>query len=117
MRQRNVGDALIVVVRYFGGIQLGASGLVRAYSSTAVSALDAACVEERVETIEATIRCSYEHESLVRRITASSEAAIREVRYEDLVSFRVRLRADLAGELHDRLRDVSDGRIVMDVGS
>ena len=41
LQHKNVGDVLLVVVRYFGGIKLGAGGLVRAYSSTASGTMDA----------------------------------------------------------------------------
>ena len=43
MQHRKITNALIVVTRYFGGIKLGAGGLVRAYSQAASSVLDA-CV-------------------------------------------------------------------------
>ena len=52
LRARHVVDAVVVVTRYFGGVLLGAGGLVRAYSGTAALAVDAA----RVVTIEPTVR-------------------------------------------------------------
>lgn len=42
LRKRGIDQAQILVVRYFGGILLGAGGLVRAYSEAAAKALDAA---------------------------------------------------------------------------
>lgn len=48
LRKRGVDQAIILVVRYFGGIQLGAGGLVRAYSKAASMALDAAIPLEMV---------------------------------------------------------------------
>ncbi|HSN24065.1 MAG TPA: YigZ family protein, partial [Methylomicrobium sp.] len=42
-------DVLIVVIRYFGGIKLGAGGLTRAYSNTAKKVIDEAVIESFVE--------------------------------------------------------------------
>lgn len=52
LRARHVVDAVVMVTRYFGGILLGAGGLVRAYGQTAALAIDAA----KVVTIEPTVR-------------------------------------------------------------
>lgn len=51
-------DILIVVVRYFGGIKLGTSGLIQAYRQAAIEALEAAQIIEK--TIDETIRISFQ---------------------------------------------------------
>ena len=48
LKNRNLKDTTVVVTRYFGGIKLGAGGLVRAYSSSTSLALDKAGVEENL---------------------------------------------------------------------
>ena len=52
-------DAAIVVTRYFGGILLGAGGLVRAYSASARDAVAAAKIVTYAEYTEFRVRCSY----------------------------------------------------------
>ncbi len=47
IKKLNVKDTVVVVTRYFGGIKLGAGGLVRAYSKSAAAGLEAAGVVER----------------------------------------------------------------------
>jgi len=47
LRQRNMTDLVAVVTRYFGGVMLGAGGLVRAYSSAVSTGLDAAQILQR----------------------------------------------------------------------
>lgn len=67
LRKEDVTDAVIVVTRYFGGILLGAGGLVRAYSASAKLALDAAVVKECKPFVRFGITCGYgEYQKLGR---------------------------------------------------
>ena len=56
---KDLTNTLVIVVRYFGGIKLGVSGLQNAYKVAAREALDAAVVEER--TIQETYRVTFEY--------------------------------------------------------
>lgn len=55
----NLTDILIIVVRYFGGIKLGTSGLTNAYKQATIDALDNATIEER--TVDSIINVSFEY--------------------------------------------------------
>ena len=59
IKKSGADDCVIVVTRYFGGILLGASGLVRAYSTAAKSAVDAAGVVTYESYREFTLECGY----------------------------------------------------------
>ena len=56
---KDLTNTLVIVVRYFGGIKLGVSGLQNAYKVAAREALDAAAIEER--TIQETYRVTFEY--------------------------------------------------------
>lgn len=56
---KDVTNTLVIVVRYFGGIKLGVSGLQNAYKVAAREALDAAVIEER--TIQEIYRVTFEY--------------------------------------------------------
>ena len=56
---KDLTNTLVIVVRYFGGIKLGVSGLQNAYKIAAREALDAAVIEER--TIQETYRVTFEY--------------------------------------------------------
>ncbi|MGX8698805.1 MAG: YigZ family protein [bacterium] len=60
-RAREVGDFVCVVTRYFGGILLGAGGLVRAYSKSASLALEAAGVARLMALTTLSVICTYAH--------------------------------------------------------
>ena len=55
----NLSDILIVVVRYFGGILLGTSGLINAYKTAAAEAISAATVVEKIATVRYRISFDY----------------------------------------------------------
>lgn len=64
LKNRGLKDTAVVVTRYFGGIKLGAGGLVRAYSSTTSLGLDTAGVEENVLSSVYKITFGYDKYSL-----------------------------------------------------
>ena len=59
IRKSGVSDAVVVVTRYFGGVLLGAGGLVRAYSRAAKLAIDEAQIVTREPFCDLTLDCSY----------------------------------------------------------
>ena len=61
-------DILVVVVRYFGGIKLGVSGLINAYKTAAADALNQAQIVEKIVTKRHKVRFSYEEMNKVMRI-------------------------------------------------
>jgi len=62
----SIGEIVVVVSRYFGGIKLGAGGLVRAYSSSVQLSIDALALKKVVATIPAEICFPYKLESQIR---------------------------------------------------
>ena len=56
---KDLTNTLVIVVRYFGGIKLGVSGLQNAYKVAAREALEAAVIEER--TVQETYRVTFEY--------------------------------------------------------
>ena len=83
----NTQDALIVVTRYFGGILLGAGGLVRAYSKAAASAVDCADMVRVEPAAVMTVEIDYSRygslEGYIRQ-----RASVDEVLFSDVVSIR-----------------------------
>ncbi len=59
LRKQDIQNAVVVVTRYFGGILLGAPGLVRAYTAATVEALALAGIAEYAPFIFFSLRCSY----------------------------------------------------------
>ncbi len=68
LKSRELLDALVVVVRYFGGTKLGIPGLIEAYGSAAADAIDAAPRAERILTKPVEIRFAYPQTAEVGRV-------------------------------------------------
>ena len=66
LNHRGVGDVMVVVVRYFGGIKLGTGGLTRAYSQATTAVMDVLLTEQQVEKVCVQVTCLFALESFVR---------------------------------------------------
>lgn len=114
LRHQQLEGVLATVVRYFGGVKLGAGGLVRAYTDAVAQALIDAPLQPLV--MQAALRCAvpYDAEGVVRRELSAASASLNEVRHESLVHFGFSLPADRAQALKNRIQDVTQGRVAWD---
>ncbi len=104
-------DTLIVVVRYFGGILLGASGLANAYKTAARDAIDHATIVER--TIDCRYRLSFQYENTndVMRILKDFNIKPENPQYDMQCSLEVTVRQSLSVRFYDTVADLRTVRI------
>lgn len=93
LQHKDVGDIIIVVTRYFGGIKLGAGGLVRAYSAAAQQAIDELTVEQQVDLFTLQVTSDFKHEQFVRHLVTQHNGDINNVAYSENVSMTIALPA------------------------
>lgn len=112
LKNEQIVDCCIVVVRYFGGILLGTGGLSRAYSQGCKIALEAAS-PVRME-LSSEIRCTaaYSLWNSVQYAAQKMNVQITDVAYTDSVSFTVTTRKKDADECIRILADITDGKIL-----
>ena len=99
-------DVVVVVVRYFGGIKLGTSGLIAAYRAAAREALGAAVIVERHITEQFTVTFPYIAMNEVMRAVKNSSADIIAQNFDNSCSLTLEIRADDAAALRSRLLDI-----------
>lgn len=101
-------DIVIAVVRYFGGIKLGTSGLIQAYRAAAAEALAAATVVEK--TVDLTIHISFDYLLLndVMRIIKDEQPAVLSQDFDNLCTMTLSLRADSMPRLRSRLENLRE---------
>lgn len=111
LRHQDLEGVLATVVRYFGGVKLGAGGLVRAYTDSVAQAL---LLAQKVPIIRLqAMRCTapYALEGMVRRELDAAGAHLDAVAHGDEVLFDFSLPAQDAGALRTRLDNAGHGRI------
>jgi uncharacterized YigZ family protein len=112
LRHQDLEGVLASVVRYWGGVKLGAGGLVRAYTDCVAQALLQA---EKVPLLrQVQLRCTvpYALEGLLRREIEQAKAQLLGVQHGAQVEFSFALAESAAAALVARLNDAGQGRIV-----
>lgn len=87
LRRREVTDTLAVVTRYFGGVMLGAGGLIRAYSGAVSEALDTIGIVERVPLSVVNVTANYDDAGRIENAIRARELALTDVLYAMDVTF------------------------------
>ena len=116
IRKRELTDTAIVVVRYFGGILLGAPGLVRAYSGAASLAVNAAGIVRMTPLASLHVSVSYQNWQRVENAAARMGLALEEPSYAEEVSCVIGVAPGDMESVQSALRDACAGRIAMTVG-
>lgn len=111
LRHQDLEGVLATVVRYYGGIQLGAGGLVRAYTDCVAQALKNATKVPIVKV--RTLHCAvpYALEGLLRREIDAAEGSLLSVQHGDEVEFVFSLADSAADTLVAHLNEAGQGRL------
>lgn len=111
--QMMIGEGLtnlvVVVTRYFGGIKLGTGGLVRAYTSSAKLALDAAGVHSVCEMCRIKVIFDYTHLAKVQKLAGNGGFELDEVSYGEKVTADVLTSSEDEEKVKKLLADVTSG--------
>ncbi|MCD8043664.1 MAG: YigZ family protein [Tannerellaceae bacterium] len=99
-------DILVLVVRYFGGIELGTSGLIVAYRSAAAEAIAAAEIIEKTVDEVMTVIFEYPMLNSVMRIVKEDNPEVLEQLFDMDCRMTLRIRKGEAGKLRGRLEKV-----------
>ncbi|WP_342119281.1 IMPACT family protein [Pseudoduganella sp. OTU4001] len=111
LRHQDLAGVLAAVVRYYGGIKLGAGGLVRAYTDCVAQALLTA---EKIAIVRySALRCSlpYALEGRLRRELAAAGAELLAVAHGERVTLAFRVAEQAAAALAARLDDAASGQL------
>lgn len=108
-------DILVIVVRYFGGIKLGTSGLIVAYKTAAAQAIAEAEVVEKTVDEQVTVLFEYPFMNDVMRIVKEESPEVISQSYDMDCVMTLRIRKSQMPRLRARLEKVETARIPDDV--
>ena len=110
LRHHDLDGVLGMVVRYYGGIKLGAGGLVRAYTEAVAAAVAQAQRTERIAMTELAVEVGYADEARVRRWLEQQGYAVLGFAHGAAVNLTLQLPAAERGQAEEALRDLTQGR-------
>lgn len=107
INSRELTNILVVVIRYFGGVKLGTSGLIVAYREAAAEALSAATMIEK--TIEETVTFTFPYVMMnsVMRVVKELNPRIVEQKYDETCIITLAIKRSMAPMLEERLNKLA----------
>jgi uncharacterized YigZ family protein len=112
LRHHDLDGVLAAVIRYYGGVKLGAGGLVRAYTDAIASALQDAPRVERIAQTSLTVSIDYADEARVRRWIEQGQFTLADSAYGMDVRLTVQMPVTAEDAARAALRDMTQGRAV-----
>ena len=100
-------NVLVIVVRYYGGVNLGTGGFIVAYRTAAADALDHATIETRLVEEVITYSFPYPMMNAVMRVIKEMQPRIVSQTFDNTCSISMSIRQEMAPVLRDRLEKLS----------
>lgn len=91
IQHKGIGDVMVVVSRYFGGVKLGAGGLTRAYGNATEAVLSTLPLTRHQILLHRQLHCDFSHEQPLRHWAAQHKASVVSVEYSGAVSLALSL--------------------------
>jgi uncharacterized YigZ family protein len=105
----SVGDVVVVVTRYFGGVKLGKGGLIRAFTGAVQHALRACVTKEHIDEVDVNVTLPYTAIDAVRRALGREGVAITNEVFGEIVTLVARVPVDRLEEIGQQLADATAG--------
>ena len=116
IKKEDLRDVVVVVTRYFGGIKLGAGGLVRAYTKGAKVGIEAGIVIEKVKYTEVKIKIEYTQLGRIQNEIMNLGFKVKDTIYSEDVEIIVYSKTEDVHSLTDRMIDITSGTADVSLG-
>lgn len=91
LQHKQLGDIMLITIRYFGGVKLGAGGLVRAYSQSAQLAIEQCPCRAVIPLLQGVVAADFSAEQPLRHWLALRQGQMQAVEYGDLCRYTIAL--------------------------
>ena len=112
IKEKNLTNVIVIVTRYFGGIKLGANGLIRAYHHAAELGLDSAKILEVKSMLEVQLDFEYSFYNAIDRYIRQKNFPIESTSFENDISMKILIPPDMQKMLSDDLNEISSGNVL-----
>lgn len=109
LRREGVTNVVCVVTRYFGGVLLGAGGLLRAYTKSAKDALDAAGISVVRRWVECELPCNYSQAERLKNEIASAGGVVSDMDYAAAVTIKILVPEGIIDAFKAKINDATSG--------
>lgn len=116
LKKRKLKDTAVVVTRYFGGIKLGAGGLIRAYGKSTSEGLDAVGIVERKLMQVFHITIDYSWLGKIENELRSSIYILKNIQYQEKVEFEVFVEEEQQQTFIEWITELTNGQAEMAKG-
>ncbi|MBU7454966.1 YigZ family protein [Leuconostoc fallax] len=116
LQKRGLHDIVAVVTRYFGGIKLGAGGLIRAYSGTVADGLTQTTLVQRVTRQAITITTSYKNHPILEHWLTEHDFEIMRTEYDTAVHIVVPVAEATVTDFIAQVTDLLAGNATTSIG-
>jgi uncharacterized YigZ family protein len=107
----DIGEVVVVVTRYYGGVKLGGGGLVRAYSGAVKNALEGLSLKENRDLVSIRATFGYSRITVVKQMIESFDSRITAEDYGADVSFTIELPRHKKDGLIRAITDLTRGEV------
>ena len=114
IKKENLRNIVVVVTRYFGGIKLGAGGLIRAYTRGAKIGIESGMIVEKVLFRKVKVRVDYTLYGKVENYLKNSGIFIEDTIYDDAVNIIVYADYEEYNSFINIMEDLTNGTAIMD---
>jgi len=111
LKGSGLGDAVLVITRYFGGTKLGTGGLVKAYSDSAREIIAAVPKAKKTLVHYASLECPYSLYELIARTIRKYHGRINSESFTENVKLAYSISVNSYDELQNAIKELSNGRI------
>ncbi|ULT56447.1 YigZ family protein [Neobacillus drentensis] len=116
LKKRKLKDTVVVVTRYFGGIKLGAGGLIRAYGKATSEGLDAVGIVERRLSQIIHVKFEYPWLGKIEKELRASDYKIKEIHYLDTVEVETYVDESQVQSFRDWMIELTNGQCTLEQG-
>ena len=114
IKKEDLRNVVVVITRYFGGIKLGAGGLIRAYTKGAKIGLESGIIIEKILHHRLRIRIEYTLYGMIENYLMTNGYIVDEIIYDDAVNIYVYIKFSELGSFKNTIIDLTSDNVIIE---